>query len=61
MEERFTFSKHLSATKLFNPSLFQENANHVRLPSTEIEEIIEAHPFQCIGRLTTKLSVLCQI
>jgi hypothetical protein len=37
-KEMFAFTKHLSATKLFNPSLFQENANHRRIPSTELHE-----------------------
>jgi hypothetical protein len=37
-KEAFAFTKHLSAAKLCNPFLFQENANHRRLPSTELHE-----------------------
>jgi len=51
--ERFAFTKHLSAEKLFNPSLFQENGNHHSLPPTEHKGTVGAHPVLCKEWLTT--------
>jgi len=51
--ERFAFTKHLSTEKFFNPSLFQENANHHTLPSTELKGTVGAHPVLCKEWLTT--------
>jgi hypothetical protein len=39
-KEKFVFTKHLSAAKLFKPSIFQEDANRRRLPSVAPDEII---------------------
>lgn len=55
-KEKFVFTKHKSAEKLFNPFLFQENTNDSCLPCTELETI-EVDPSLCKERLTTELSV----
>lgn len=57
-KERFAFTKHLSAAKMFNPCFFQANENYQRFPSAELEETTEAYPFLNKERLITKQSLL---
>lgn len=42
---------------MFKPSLFQENANDCCLPSTELDETVEAYLCLCKEWMTTEMSV----
>jgi hypothetical protein len=43
---------------MFKPSLFPEITDDCCLPSTKLDETIEAYPFLCKEWLTTELSYI---
>ncbi|KAJ8869112.1 hypothetical protein PR048_030678 [Dryococelus australis] len=56
-QERFKFSKHLSAAELINPEFFRENFSFSS-PTKLLEETLVAYPFLNKARLQTELSVI---